>query len=85
MPQPASDADFRPVALDRFKLDVETGPFGGPRLPNPVGLDRVFQAYCPPYFESMDAAVDAVAQAAVARAIDARSGGWFPSAIPDFP
>src|SRR6202012_1768302 len=25
--------------------------------PNPVGLDRVFQAYCPPYFESMDAAV----------------------------
>jgi hypothetical protein len=31
-----------------------------PGLPNPVGLDRVFQAYCPPYFESMDAAVDAV-------------------------
>jgi len=29
-------------------------------LPNPVGLDRVFQAYCPPYFDSMDAAVDAV-------------------------
>jgi hypothetical protein len=31
-----------------------------PELPNPVGLDRVFQAYCPPYFESMDAVVDAV-------------------------
>jgi hypothetical protein len=35
-------------------------PQEGPALPNPVGLDRVFQAYCPPYFESMDAAVDAV-------------------------
>jgi hypothetical protein len=31
-----------------------------PGLANPVGLDRVFQAHCPPYFESMDAAVDAV-------------------------
>jgi hypothetical protein len=31
-----------------------------PGLPNPVGFDRVFQGYCPPYFESMDAAVDAV-------------------------
>jgi hypothetical protein len=29
-------------------------------LANPVGLDGVFQAYCPPYFRSMDAAVDAV-------------------------
>jgi hypothetical protein len=28
-------------------------------LANPVGLDGVFQAYCPPYFGSMDAAVDA--------------------------
>ena len=35
-------------------------PQPGPGLPNPVGLDPVFQAYCPPYFESMDAAVDAV-------------------------
>ena len=34
-----------------------------PGLPNPVGLDRVFQAYCPPYFDSMDAAVDAVLSA----------------------
>jgi hypothetical protein len=28
-------------------------------LPNPVGLDGVFQAYSPPWFDSMDAAVDA--------------------------
>lgn len=37
-----------------------TGSQGTSALPNPVGLDGVFQAYCPPYFESMDAAVDAV-------------------------
>lgn len=35
-------------------------PPRGLGLSNPVGLDGVFQAYCPPYFESMDAAVDAV-------------------------
>jgi hypothetical protein len=27
--------------------------------PNPVGLDEVFEAYCPPYYKSMDDAVDA--------------------------
>ena len=31
-----------------------------PALANPIGLDGVFEAYCPPYFSSMDAAVDAV-------------------------
>ena len=35
-------------------------PHGAPILAHPVGLDGVFQAYCPPYFASMDAAVDAV-------------------------
>jgi hypothetical protein len=30
-----------------------------PSLPNPVGLDGVFEGYCPPYFPHMDAAVDA--------------------------
>jgi len=35
-------------------------PHAGPVLANPVGLDGVFQAYCPPYFSNMDAAVDAV-------------------------
>ncbi len=29
-------------------------------LANPIGLDGVFEACCPPYFPSMDAAVDAV-------------------------
>ena len=35
-------------------------PRDTPILANPVGLDGIFQAYCPPYFSSMDAAVDAV-------------------------
>lgn len=35
-------------------------PPGAPILAHPVGLDGVFQAYCPPYFTSMDEAVDAV-------------------------
>ena len=35
-------------------------PHEGLGLPNPVGLDRVLHASCAPYFESMDAAVDAV-------------------------
>jgi hypothetical protein len=29
-------------------------------LASPIGLDGIFEAYCPPYFSSMDAAVDAV-------------------------
>jgi hypothetical protein len=29
-------------------------------LANPIGLDGIFEAYCPPYFSSMDAAVDSV-------------------------
>jgi len=29
-------------------------------LPNPVGLDDIFEAYCPPYYPSMEAAVEAV-------------------------
>jgi hypothetical protein len=35
-------------------------PRATPVLVNPVGLDGVFHAYCPPYFPTMDAAVDAV-------------------------
>jgi hypothetical protein len=35
-------------------------PRDTPVLANPVGLDGIFQAYCPPYFPTMDAAVDAV-------------------------
>jgi hypothetical protein len=37
-----------------------TIPQAAPALANPVGLDGIFEAYCPPYFPSMDAAVDAV-------------------------
>jgi hypothetical protein len=35
-------------------------PRDQPVLANPVGLDGIFQAYCPPYFPNMDAAVEAV-------------------------
>ncbi len=34
-------------------------PAGTAVLANPVGLDGVFQGYCPPYYPDMDAAVDA--------------------------
>lgn len=32
---------------------------GGNGKPNPVGLDGVFEAYCPPYYKNMSEAVDA--------------------------
>jgi hypothetical protein len=35
-------------------------PPEGSGLPNPIGLGQVFHAYCPPYFGTMDAAVDSV-------------------------
>jgi hypothetical protein len=35
-------------------------PHGVAMLANPVGVDGVFQACCPPYYSSMDTAVDAV-------------------------
>ena len=35
-------------------------PNNQPVLANPIGLDGVFEAYCPPYFPSMDAAVNAL-------------------------
>jgi hypothetical protein len=35
-------------------------PYGAASFGNPVGLDGVFEASCPPYHASMDAAVDAV-------------------------
>jgi hypothetical protein len=31
----------------------------GHSYPNPIGFDGLLEAYCPPYFASMDAAVDA--------------------------
>jgi hypothetical protein len=41
----------------RFTISI---PHETPALAHPIGLDGIFQAYCPPYFESMDEAVDAV-------------------------
>ena len=35
-------------------------PKDGEPLRNPVGMDGVFEGYCPPYFPNMDAAVDSV-------------------------
>jgi hypothetical protein len=35
----------------------------GTASPNPVGIDGVLEAYCPPYYKDMDAAVDAVVEA----------------------
>jgi hypothetical protein len=50
------------LSRDIFKaLGFRTvAPRGTPLLANPIGLDGVFQAYCPPYFPDMDGAVDAV-------------------------
>ena len=36
---------------------ISSGPIS---LANPIGLDGVFEACCPPYYPNMDAAVDAV-------------------------
>ena len=46
-------------------------PHGVAALANPVGLDGFFEAYCPPYFPSMDAAVDAVLTPMFANGINA--------------
>lgn len=45
---------FRFVTADR-------GPRAG--RPMPVGIDGVFESYCPPYYQDMAAAVDAVVEA----------------------
>ncbi len=36
-------------------------PVGASSCANPVGLDGILEGYCPRYYPSMDAAVDAVA------------------------
>jgi hypothetical protein len=51
---PASGLGFRFVQPPALSKNV---------LPNPVGLDGRFEAHCPPYYPSMDAAVDAVVAA----------------------
>jgi hypothetical protein len=53
-----------PVRFGPIKpLDQSTGP-----LPTPVGLDGLFQAYCPPYYPDMGAAVQAIWDAKWGRA-----------------
>jgi hypothetical protein len=44
--------------LERMGFRIVPGT--GPGFGNPVGLDGMFQASCPPYYPTMDAAVDAV-------------------------
>jgi hypothetical protein len=66
-------AAFAPVILFGGYPEIGTGlnfRFHKPRrlplrpypagTPNPVGLDGLLQAYCPPYFKDMDAAIDAL-------------------------
>jgi hypothetical protein len=62
-------------------------PIGAPSFANPVGLDGVFEGYCPPYYPSMDAAVDAVAarmaRQGAAPAAPPPAGGPAACAMPD--
>src|SRR2546425_6019349 len=61
-----------PMMGFRFHIPSRFGPIktlnqeAGPR-PVPVGLDDHFQAFCPPYYPDMDAAVQAI--------FDAKWGG----------
>jgi hypothetical protein len=57
-------------------------PVGAPAFANPVGLDGVLEGYCPPYFASMDDAVDA-ALAGLARDVAAPPRGPLPHVLPD--
>ena len=45
--------------LERMGFRI-IGDGGGSGFGNPVGLDGIFEASCPPYYPTMDAAVDAV-------------------------
>src|SRR6476660_553770 len=55
-----STADFSPSKiLERMGCRIVAAN-GGATFGNPVGLDGVFEACCPPYHLTMDAAVDAV-------------------------
>lgn len=59
-------AGVNPMVLAQalgFRLETPSGAM----MPVPVGIDGVMEAYCPPYYKSMDAAVDAVVEAKFGR------------------
>ena len=59
-------------------------PKGIVPLRNPVGMDGVFQGYCPPYFPDMDAAVDSVVTGTRGGLTEfLRQGGQVPHTISD--
>jgi hypothetical protein len=59
-----------------------TVPGGQSVLSNPVGLDGVFQAFCPPYYPSMNAAVDTLLRPLLRNNSSAQPG-YVPYLIPD--
>ena len=58
-------------------------PHGISALANPVGLGGIFEAYCPPFFPSMDAAVDAVLSPMLPSSELARPSGPVPHLMSD--
>jgi hypothetical protein len=57
-------------------------PGGHSVLSHPIGLDGIFQAYCPPYYPSMDAAVDALLTHWLDKDVPAPPG-YVPYLMPD--
>ena len=57
-------------------------PDGQSTLSNPIGLDGIFQAYCPPYYPTMDAAVDALLTPLLRQSTSAQPG-YVPYLISD--
>jgi hypothetical protein len=64
--------------LERMGFRI-VAPTGGGTFGNPIGLDGVIEASCPPYHASMDAAVDAV----FARTTQAEIAEVTPHRMPD--
>ena len=55
--------------LERMSFHI-VAPSGASTFGNPVGLDGVLEASCPPYYPTMDAAVDAVGDQQTALAVE---------------
>ena len=60
----------------------EVKPSDASALANPIGLDGVFQAHCPPYFPTMDAAVDTVLRPLLKNRPDDVQPGHAPGSVP---